>query len=132
MESTTHVIHNAWAVNFNLPLQAFEAQITGVRKLIEASASAARPMKLLVSSSIGVTRGHNPADGPVPEQLMGDPGVATSNGYTASKYVVEEVSKHWIFTRMFNLNCFLDIDFASSCWAWSLCNVRTDGAGMRT
>ena len=90
--SVTHVIHNAWTVNFNLALQSFEDQIAGVRKLVDISASADHPMRLLVTSSIGVVDGWNPADGPVPEHALPDPAVAASAGYGSSKYVVEQVT----------------------------------------
>ena len=92
MASVTHIIHNAWAVNFNLPLQAFEGLISGVRCLIEASVSATHPVKLLVTSSIGVASRWNPTHGLVPERTLDNPDIASANGYTASKYVTEAVS----------------------------------------
>lgn len=95
MNSVTHVIHNAWTVNFNLALQSFEDQVAGVRKLVDISATADHPIKLLVTSSVGIAGGWDPAKGPVPERLLPDPEVAASIGYTASKYVVESVSLLW-------------------------------------
>ena len=79
-------------MNFNLALQSFEDQISGVRKLVDISAAADRPIKLLVTSSIGIANGWDSAKGPVPERLLPDPEIAAGIGYTASKYVVEYVS----------------------------------------
>ena len=93
MGSVTHIIHNAWTVNFNLPLQSYEGQIAGVRRLIDVCAAVDHPVKLLVTSSIGVANGWDPADGPVPESPLDDANAASSTGYTASKFVVEKVSK---------------------------------------
>ncbi|KIP12187.1 hypothetical protein PHLGIDRAFT_62555 [Phlebiopsis gigantea 11061_1 CR5-6] len=92
LRSVTHVVHNAWTVNFNLPLHAFEDQISGVRKLVDASASTSRSIRLLVTSSIGVATKWDPVRGPIPERLLNDPSIATTNGYSASKYVVEEAT----------------------------------------
>lgn len=90
--SVTHVIHNAWTVNFNLALRSFEDQIAGVRKLVDISASADHPMQLLVTSSIGAVDRWDPKDGPVPEHALNDPIVAAGAGYGSSKYVVEQVT----------------------------------------
>lgn len=94
LASVTHVIHNAWTVNFNLSLESYEDQIAGVRRLVDVCANADRPIKLLCTSSIGSTSLWDPSQGPVPERPLSDPAVATSNGYTASKYVMEQVSVH--------------------------------------
>jgi thioester reductase-like protein len=91
VSSTTHVIHNAWTVNFNLSLQSFEGQVAGVRKLVDIAASSSYPIKLLVTSSIGITNAWDPSNGAVPEHPLADPELAAGSGYTGSKYVVEEV-----------------------------------------
>ncbi|KAJ3543082.1 hypothetical protein NM688_g5900 [Phlebia brevispora] len=89
--SVTHIIHNAWTVNFNHPLSTFESQIAGVRKVIDLLATLNRPVRLLFTSSIGATNGWDPRDGPVPERPLDDPQVAAATGYTSSKYVVEQI-----------------------------------------
>ena len=38
LQHVTHIIHNAWEVNFNLPFSKFTTQISGVRQLIDFSA----------------------------------------------------------------------------------------------
>ncbi|GJF00089.1 acetyl-CoA synthetase-like protein [Phanerochaete sordida] len=87
----THVIHNAWTVNFNLALQSFEDQIAGVRRLVDVAAASERPVQLLVTSSVSVANGWPASKGPVPEQLLPDPEVAAGQGYGSSKYVVEHI-----------------------------------------
>ena len=84
-------MHNAWTVNFNLALSAFEDQIAGVRKLVDISASSPHRMQLLITSSIGIANNWDVAQGPVPERPLPDPAIAADIGYTASKYVVEQV-----------------------------------------
>ena len=89
------MIHNAWTVNFNLPLQSYEDQVAGVRRLVDICANSERSIKLLCTSSIGLTSMWDASQGPVPERPIPDPAVATSNGYSASKYVVEQVRGWW-------------------------------------
>ncbi|EKM50011.1 uncharacterized protein PHACADRAFT_130503 [Phanerochaete carnosa HHB-10118-sp] len=91
LASATHVIHNAWTVNFKLALQSFEDQAAGVRKLVDIAAAIERPVRLLVTSSIGVANAWNPAEGPVPEQPLSNPESGAGTGYAASKYVVEHI-----------------------------------------
>ncbi|EKM51562.1 uncharacterized protein PHACADRAFT_127221 [Phanerochaete carnosa HHB-10118-sp] len=91
LASITHIIHNAWTVNFNLSLQSYEDQIAGVRWLVDVCANADHPIKLLCTSSVGSTSLWGPSLGPVPERPLSDPAAATSNGYAASKYVVEQI-----------------------------------------
>lgn len=91
VSSVTHIIHNAWSVNFNLPLHFFEDQIAGVRRLVDICSVADHNVRLMVTSSIGVASGWLPSQGPVPENPLSDPSVAASSGYTASKYIVEQV-----------------------------------------
>lgn len=94
LQSATHIIHNAWSVNFNLPLQAFKDQILGVRKLIDLCALSNRPIRLLQTSSIGVVNGWSPESGPIPESPLPTSTLdfSTMNGYRASKYIIEQVT----------------------------------------
>ena len=95
VSSVTHIIHNAWTVNFNLSLHSYEDQIAGVRRLVDICAEAGQPIRLLVTSSVGLTSQWDPNDGPVPEETLPNPDIATNNGYSASKYVVEQVCTSW-------------------------------------
>ncbi len=91
----SHIIHNAWKVDFNHGLSSFESQITGTRKLVDFCFNLDRPVRLLFMSSIGVAQGWDNQSGPIPETPLSDPGLATDSGYSASKYVVEQVIFPW-------------------------------------
>ena len=90
--NVTHIIHNAWNVNFNHPLTSFESQIAGTRKLVDICLESAAPIHLMFTSSISVALEWDMTNGAVPEDLLNDPAVAVGNGYASSKYVVEQVN----------------------------------------
>ena len=87
------MLHNAWRVDFNLSLASFESHVSGVRNIVEFCASQTCPAKLLFTSSVSVAHRWDVASGPVPEEPLANPEVATYNGYGASKYVAEQVSR---------------------------------------
>lgn len=91
-ETVTHVIHNAWRVNFNHLLPAFESLIAGLRKLIDFCYTVPHAVKLLFTSSISGTLSWDVSLGPVPEDVVLDPMVTGRNGYGASKLVAEQVN----------------------------------------
>ncbi|KAJ7842962.1 hypothetical protein B0H14DRAFT_2779739 [Mycena olivaceomarginata] len=90
-QSTTHIIHTAWPVDFNLALRSFEKNILGVRQLIDFSLGSpfAKPPSLIYASSIGVfqnvTGEVSLLEAPI------DATVAAGSGYTQSKWVSEEI-----------------------------------------
>ncbi|SJL11225.1 uncharacterized protein ARMOST_14628 [Armillaria ostoyae] len=101
--SVTHIIHNAWRVDFNLGLSSFEANIRGLRNLVDlALTSRAR---LVFISSIAVFQSKQPPpdsrtltslfpgadkDLPLAETHVGAE-VAQGMGYGESKWVSEEL-----------------------------------------
>lgn len=87
----THVLHNAWRVDFNLFLSSFETHVAGTRGLIDFCCSLSHPVKLIFTSSISAVHKWNVNLGAVPEDTIPGPEVATSNGYAASKFVTEQV-----------------------------------------
>ncbi|KAF8200271.1 hypothetical protein BJ912DRAFT_921743 [Pholiota molesta] len=72
-QSVTHIIHNAWPVDFNLALKSFEANIKGLRTLIDFALSSPlqTPPTLIYTSTIAK--------------------VAIGTGYTESKWVSEQI-----------------------------------------
>ena len=90
-KSVTHVIHNAWKVDFNHTLKSFEQLIAGTRKLVDACSTFSLPITLLYTSSVSAAMAWDSASGPVPERPLSDPRVAAPTGYGASKYVTEHV-----------------------------------------
>lgn len=92
--TATHVIHNAWKVDFNLSLLSFEGHIASTINLLEFSLSFLHKPHFLFTSSISVASGWDTRKGPVPESVLetNDSLQEHGNGYAASKYVVEHVS----------------------------------------
>jgi len=89
--STTHIIHNAWKLDFNLSLSSFESHIAGTRTLIDFCDSCVNPVKFLFSSSISAAQLWNVSSGAVPEEILSNPEVAVGTGYGSSKYVTERL-----------------------------------------
>lgn len=89
----THIIHNAWEVNFNLPLASFEIpHLLGVRQLIDFSARSTKGASILYVSSVGSSMNWSPK-GPsiVPECIFDDPSVSLPMGYAQSKHIAERI-----------------------------------------
>ncbi|KAF2740456.1 acetyl-CoA synthetase-like protein [Polyplosphaeria fusca] len=89
------ILHVAWTVNFRLNLRSFaKDSIAGVRHLIDLATSVhrhSRPRFVYCSSTAavanaGLEKGHD-----IPEQFFSDPSVASSLGYSQSKWVAEQI-----------------------------------------
>ncbi|KAI0070731.1 acetyl-CoA synthetase-like protein, partial [Panus rudis PR-1116 ss-1] len=89
--SVTHIIHNAWPVNFNMSLESFEPNIKSVRDLIDISLSSPlpHPPPVVFVSSVGVLR-HVNLSVPVTESPV-EAAVAVGMGYGESKWVAEKL-----------------------------------------
>ncbi|KAJ3994744.1 putative aminoadipate reductase [Lentinula boryana] len=92
-ENLTHVIHNAWRLDFNLSLASFEPHIRGTRHLIDLALSCRHvsSLRFLFTSSIGSTLSWDPKKGLYPEEVVMDPKYAVGAGYGESKYVSERI-----------------------------------------
>ncbi|KAF7374105.1 Acetyl-CoA synthetase-like protein [Mycena sanguinolenta] len=90
-KSITHILHNAWPVDFNLALRSFEPNIIGLRKLIDFALGSPyiEPPKLVYSSSIGVFQ-HFTRETSLAEATI-DSTIAAGTGYTQSKWISEEI-----------------------------------------
>lgn len=88
-----HILHNAWEVNFNLPLSSFEVpHLMGVRQLVDFAARSASPASINFLSSISSSMNwHLDNHGPVPERIIDDPSAPTRIGYAQSKYAAEQI-----------------------------------------
>ncbi|KAJ5107011.1 hypothetical protein N7456_003686 [Penicillium angulare] len=93
LQSVDTVIHNAWKVNFNHRVEAFEEpHIAGVRRLIELSISSERTAHIHFISSISTIEGSSLAQGPsIPEIIFNDPSTTLRQGYGESKHVSERI-----------------------------------------
>ncbi|TGO23798.1 hypothetical protein BPAE_0121g00140 [Botrytis paeoniae] len=89
---TTHIIHAAWAVNFNVGFSAFENDLAGLHNLIQLSLSISSPSpaRFFFCSSISVALGTNPPAS-IPEALVGISQCSPS-GYARSKWVAEQIT----------------------------------------
>ncbi|KAL4974654.1 NRPS-like enzyme [Aspergillus desertorum] len=90
---TTLIIHNAWAVNFNLSLSSLEPQLTGVINLLNLCSSSSHSPKLFFISSISSVMGHSSAEKTTPERIVTTTSPAP-NGYATSKYLAERILDH--------------------------------------
>ena len=93
LDNITHIIHNAWEVNFNHPLSSFETpHILGIRQLIDFSARSAKGARIFfissISSAMNWSLNHM---GPVPERIVDDTSAPLPMGYAQSKYVAERL-----------------------------------------
>jgi hypothetical protein len=87
--SITHIIHNAWTLDFNMLLSSFEPHVLSTHHLIDLAHSSPRTPRFLFASSIASAQGWNNSR-PCPEDALNDPSFAMG-GYGQSKYVAEQV-----------------------------------------
>ncbi|KAK1596670.1 male sterility protein [Colletotrichum navitas] len=91
----TLVMHNAWKLDFNQPIQQFENDcLRGTMNLMSFCLKGAKK-KFVFMSSVAAAMG-NQSGTRVPELPLGpDPGNALSTGYAQSKFIVEQVTQHY-------------------------------------
>ncbi|KAJ7257509.1 putative aminoadipate reductase [Mycena haematopus] len=92
LNSVTLIIHNAWKLDFNLSLAAFENNIVGTHHLINLALSCPRSPRFLFTSSIASAISWDPAQGPCPEKILTEDGINEGSiGYGQSKFVAEQI-----------------------------------------
>ncbi|KAJ5654047.1 hypothetical protein N7490_001050 [Penicillium lividum] len=93
LQSVDTIIHNAWKVNFNHRVEAFEqTHIEGVRRLVEFSIASERNSHIHFISSISTIEGYSPERGAsIPEVIYNDPSSVLRQGYGESKHVSERI-----------------------------------------
>ena len=89
------IVHNAWKVDFNVPLESFEDEhIRAVRSTIDLSYDGDRKPRVVFVSSVSSVGNwfdiHERAT-PIPESPLQDSRVASSMGYGESKNVTEQI-----------------------------------------
>lgn len=91
MNSITLIIHNAWKVDFNHPLESFEGtHIRGVKRLIDFTMQAAYLPHLTFISSLSAVESWDLGPS-CPEIIMDNVDVALKSGYGLSKYTAERI-----------------------------------------
>lgn len=91
-DSVTHIIHNAWDVNFNRSAASFgPTHLNGVREMINFSLCAQTKPTLLFVSTEGAVNNLSAGPDIIHEQLYYDWNVALPMGYTQAKLVAERM-----------------------------------------
>lgn len=90
-DTVTHVIHNAWPVNFNMSLASFENNhIGGVRNFVDFCSESTKAAKLFFVSSVGsVALGGLKTT--IPEKIFYNHALPSRSGYAEAKYISELV-----------------------------------------
>ena len=109
LASATHILHNAWPVNFNLALDTFsDPHVRGVRQFIDFSSRSSHAAHLYFLSTVGTVRRWSSEQEQiehdstipkkVPEQIFESWDVSQRMGYTESKQISERLldSAAWI------------------------------------
>lgn len=93
LESVDAIIHNAWMVDFNHPIESFEeTHIQGVRRFVDFSLASKRNAHIHFVSSISTVGAWPPKTGYlVPEIPMENASVTLRQGYGESKHVAERI-----------------------------------------
>ena len=89
LDSVTHIVHNAWSVDFNVPLSSYRSQLQGLVNLIKfCTLALPMPSFLFISSISSVSRLNRDS---VPEAIVDDHSAPGPTGYGASKYIAEHL-----------------------------------------
>ncbi|KAK2595805.1 hypothetical protein QQS21_006568 [Conoideocrella luteorostrata] len=95
--TVTHIIHNAWPVDFNRSLISFKPSLDGLVNLISLAAHSVNRPSLLFLSSISATANYcttPDAQATVPEAVLHDIESPAGTGYGESKYLGELLLDH--------------------------------------
>ena len=92
--TTTLIIHNAWPVNFNLPLASFRQQLDGLVNLISFTARATTSPQLFFISSISSVMSFGSSSQMIPEEVISADSAPGPNGYAESKFISESLLGH--------------------------------------
>ena len=86
------MVHIAWPVNFNIPLQSFEPHIAGLHRLLQFSLSVNRPepAQVFFCSSIS-TAWNTPSPASIPNAPIESFDCVSRTGYARSKFVGEHM-----------------------------------------
>ncbi|KAL7621049.1 hypothetical protein AAE478_008361 [Parahypoxylon ruwenzoriense] len=94
----THIVHNAWPMDFKRPVSSFSAHFESLRNLLQlaldASTISGNRTRFIFHSSIAVTANFVRVTGrndPVPETPITDPSIPSTMGYAQAKWVCERI-----------------------------------------
>lgn len=86
LKETDCVIHSAWPVNFNMPTEAFESHLCGVKNIASFAATTEKRIAVVFLSSVSTFGRWDPSTGPVLEERHED-WKLPRNGYGRSKMI---------------------------------------------
>jgi nucleoside-diphosphate-sugar epimerase len=121
--TVTVIIHNAWRLDFNLGLSAFEPNVRATRRLLDLAlmSNHCHTIRFFFTSSISVARAWPRDHGPYPEEPQADARWSLGSGYGEGKYVSERLlvaaAQQGIHTTSFRIG---QIAGAVVTGAWSL------------
>lgn len=92
----SHVIHNAWPVNFVLGFESYEPHIGGAVHLLNLARR--NGAHFYFSSSVATRQGRQEPGGVVDERVGDSPATAAGTGYGRSKWVVEKLCERAVTT----------------------------------
>ncbi|OJJ48921.1 hypothetical protein ASPZODRAFT_1354781 [Penicilliopsis zonata CBS 506.65] len=87
--NATDILLNAWPVNFNIPLDAFMPQLSGITNVVKFALHAQCSPSIFFISSISSMLSH--PESPIPESIMMDTSAPAPMGYGESKYIAERI-----------------------------------------
>ena len=92
LQEITHVLHNAWSVDFNLSFSSFEPQLRGVRQLIDFSCRSKYGASIFFISSVSAAmNAKTDPVGAIPEVELSDWSSPARMGYAQSKHFAERL-----------------------------------------
>ena len=89
----THIIHNAWTVDFNLALSSFAPHLAGIVNLVKLASCGKHLPRILFLSSISSVQNWSMTK-TVPEDIMTEFSVPAANGYGRSKHLAERLLQY--------------------------------------
>ncbi len=90
LKQVTHIYHNAWPVNFQLPLRTFIPHMETFRFIIDLSSASLKKSQVILVSSVSAVMQWK-ENSPVPEEIIENWTVAAPMGYGQSKLVSERL-----------------------------------------
>ncbi|KAI0875903.1 hypothetical protein GGS24DRAFT_264456 [Hypoxylon argillaceum] len=96
LQTADRFIHNAWPVNFNMPVESFEPHIRSVRNIGDFASQSAKRIAVIFISSIGTGDGWDTKAGPLPERRLEDlrlPGFGYGQSKLVGSLILEDVAK---------------------------------------
>ncbi|KAL8722727.1 MAG: hypothetical protein Q9225_000839 [Loekoesia sp. 1 TL-2023] len=96
------VIHNAWPVNFNMPIDSFRPQLDSVVNLIALVSKSKQPSRLFFISSVSSVMAAGLTASRISERIVQMDSAVHSNGYAESKYLSEQLLHYACEKSFFN------------------------------